>query len=101
METSKPYRILFFTKEGCTPCIALKKRFTSIYNKHPQYAYYVSVLDIEHHTALRDAYEITDIPTVVILDNDLKVISKLTGINKISKTYLNNALFLIHQTRNL
>ena len=65
MTTSSQHAVLF-TKERCGPCIKTKKFLDELLEFNPGLAETISVLKIENHTALREAYDLNTFPTLLI-----------------------------------
>ena len=91
--TSKT-RFVLFKKENCGPCARIQKYLDSYLPKHPKYAEHLSVLQVEHHTALRETYGIDLFPTLLIVDNEGKELDRVVGGKSICETI--DTLFEMH-----
>ena len=60
----RPHAILF-TKENCGPCFKTKVHLTTMLQGLPHLGEYLSVMAIENHSALREAYDLNLFPTLM------------------------------------
>ena len=68
---SRPHAVLF-TKENCGPCHKTKLKLVTLLQEKPELGDYVSVLAVENHPALREAYGLNLYPTLLITDQNNK-----------------------------
>ena len=71
--TSKPRpHAVLFTKENCGPCYKTKLHAATLIAGYPHLDEVFSVLAIENHSALREAYELNLFPTLIVTDQSIK-----------------------------
>ena len=87
-------RFVLFKKENCGPCARLQKYLDHYLPEHPEYAEHLSVLQIENHTALREAYDLNLFPTLLIVDDEGKEQDRIVGGKWIHETI--DTLFEMH-----
>ena len=91
--TSKS-RFVLFKKQDCAPCGRLQKYLDFYLPEHPEYEEHLSVLQIENHTALREAYGLDLFPTLLIVDDEGAEIDRVVGATRILEAL--NDLFEMH-----
>lgn len=103
--TSKQRRhAVLFTKENCGPCFKTKVHLTTLLQGYPELGEVVSVMAIENHSALREAYGLNLFPTLLVVDQNIKgendEIERIVG-GKAIREQLEGLLTAIHKERQL
>ena len=79
-------RFVIFKKNNCTPCGRLQKYLDHYLPQHPEYEEHTSILQVENHSALREAYDIRLFPTLLIVDNEGIEVDRIVGGKNIHET---------------
>ena len=78
--TSKRLRAVLFTKENCGPCTKTKEFIYDLLEHNLTLVETLSILKVENHSALREAYELNLFPTLLIVENaDSPPLEKIVG----------------------
>jgi thioredoxin 1 len=75
-------KILKFEAEWCGPCHAMKP---VVHKLAENKAIDMSAIDIDEHPEIAEQYQVRSIPTVVLLDDDGKEISRVVGAMPLPK----------------
>ena len=95
----RPYKLVFFKKDDCGPCVQVMENLQKVLFNSPEYAELVTVMQKENHSALVAAYELSLYPTVLILDKDNNEISRKIGAKFLTQEWWESALSRIYALR--
>lgn len=96
---SKPWKLVFFKKEGCGPCDQALHNLNQALVLDDAFYGLVTVMQKEYHGALVAAYDLEMYPTVLILDKQGEEISRKVGVKFLTKEWWNAALTGIKNNR--
>lgn len=102
IRTSRPnHLVLFVDKEDLVSQVALKNLDLAL--EGTDYRCYTAVLEKQYHTAVCISYDITEFPTLLVLDNAGQVLHSDTRARNLHETYLRSLLHAIdsYRTTNL
>lgn len=85
--------VLFVDKEDLCSQVALQNLDNAL--EGTDYRLYTAVLEKEYHTAVCISYNITEFPTLLVLDSAAQVLLKETMVRKMHETYLRSLLHTI------
>lgn len=71
--------ILDFYAKWCVPCKKLNPIIDNLKITYPNIIF--TKIDIEKEHELTDKYKIDSVPTIIILDHNNQIISKIVGLN--------------------
>jgi len=93
LKLSKQYNkkiVLIFGADWCVHCKQLKKDLSSIYQNNNVL---ICIIDISKNKKLIDSYDVSGLPTSVLIDDQEKEISRKVGYNKTDyKKWLNDIM---------
>jgi len=71
--------VLDFYAKWCGPCKKLSPIIDNLKITYPNITF--TKIDIEKEKELSEKYEIESLPTIIILDHNNQIISKIVGLN--------------------
>jgi len=94
--TSRPAHLVLYKKHDCQPCSIAYENLEYVLNLSPELEQYVTVIQKEDQPELVQENDLTLYPTVLILDDDQKVISRKVGVRYLTTHWWHSALTSIH-----
>ena len=102
MTSKSRLHAVLFTKENCGPCFKTKVHLTTLLQEYPELGDVISVMAIENHSALREAYGLNLFPTLLVVDQNIKgendEVERIVG-GKAIREVLEELLITIYKER--
>ena len=96
---SKPWKLVFFKKEGCKPCETALINLNNVLEKNDAFYGLVTVMQKEYHSALVASYNLKMYPTVLVLDKGSDEIGRKVGVKHLTEDWWEKALTAILKNR--
>lgn len=75
-------KIVMFTSSWCNPCKQAKPVFQQIKDANPQMQF--EIIDIDEHRDMANDFNITGVPTFMLIENDEEV-KRIVGAANVTK----------------
>ena len=96
--TSKvPAGLVFYKKEGCPPCHQASLALQYVLKINPEFEPYITVLQKEEVPELVEANNVDLYPTVLLVDDEGKEITRKVGFRNLGREWFNAALYAIYR----